>query len=447
MNYSVLSFYSGGVLLAQVGLSDLNSWVEARLAASGSVFVSGALLFCGGLLASLLPCVYPLYPITASIIRNRSEDSHRLLHPLAYYFGLVVVYASFGILAATFGGAFNAVLRLGITNISLSIVFALLALSTAGWLHLPLFQGRQVNVRPGVIGTVFLGGAAGMLSSACVGPVVVSILLQLAAASNDGAMIVNAAMGASQMMAFGMGVGVPFLCIALFGVALPKSGNWMLAVQYSLAAVIGFFAYVYLEKGLSILEFPEPAALTLMTASLVFASLVFWIQPEDTFLEVRIRRSVCTLGLVIAATVIFQTLQPRPALMATSAQMQSPLSAPKTEQDGNLTWYLDEDAAYEHAKREGKNVFIDFYGPWCTNCKAFQQLTLSNQELNDALNKSVLLKIYDRVPLFQTYKHDPRFPELKIGLPFFVITDSNRHLLYKTNDYLKTEEMLLFLNE
>ncbi|MFX8731537.1 thioredoxin domain-containing protein, partial [Acinetobacter baumannii] len=88
----------------------------------------------------------------------------------------------------------------------------------------------------------------------------------------------------------------------------------------------------------------------------------------------------------------------------------------------------------------GQNVFIDFYGPWCSNCKEFQKLTQSNAQLNAALKKATLLKVYDRKPLFRQYKDDSRFPELKIGLPFFVITDSKGNLLYKTNDYLKSDE-------
>jgi thiol:disulfide interchange protein DsbD len=435
-------------VFAQVSLSGLNSWVDARLADSGSMLAFVGLLFLGGLIASLLPCVYPLYPITASIIQKRSPGSSRLLHPTAYYSGLLLVYASFGVIAATTSGAFNAVLRLGITNLAISALFVILALSTAGWLHLSLFQGRSVSVRPGLLGTVVLGGAAGMLSSACVGPVVVSILLRLAATGQDSPTALNALAGAGQMVAFGMGVGLPLFCVAVFGLSLPKSGRWMLGVQYILAGVIGYFAYVYLGKGLAILELPESAAPMLFASAVAFLLLAYVIQSEETFFETRVRRALYSLGLVLSAAVIVRTLQHPPSPMLAEVDRSGATSgAPALEQDGNLTWHLDEDAAYEQAQRDGKNVFIDFYGSWCTNCKAFQKLAHSHQDLNAALGKSVLLKVSDRVPLYQKYKEDPRFPELKIGLPFFVITDPKRHLLYKTNDYQGTDDMLLFLNE
>lgn len=53
----------------------------------------------------------------------------------------------------------------------------------------------------------------------------------------------------------------------------------------------------------------------------------------------------------------------------------------------------------------------------------------------------------DNTTLFEQYHADPRFPELKVGLPFFLITDPKEALLYKTSDFTKTDEMALFLNE
>ena len=439
------SLFGAGLVFGAIRFSDLNSWVESQLASSGNVFVSGLLLFVGGLLASLLPCVYPLYPITVSIIRKRGGDSHRLLHPLAYYCGLLAVYTSFGVIAAISGGAFNEILRLGVTNLAISILFALLALSTAGWLEIPIFQGRDISVRPGPAGTFILGGAAGMLSSACVGPVVVGILLRLASTSHEGSMLTNVIAGGSQMLAFGMGVGLTFLVIALFGVSLPKSGNWMVAVQYLLALGIGYFSYLYLQKGLAILEFPDHTALALTISAITFVAFGYAIQSENVTTAIRVRRAVLALGAVIAGVMINQSLQ----VNSTERRdvIASNQSKPTVENDGNLTWHLDDVAAYEQAQLEGKPVFIDFYGAWCTNCKAFQELTHSNQELNAALQRAVLLKVRDRVPLFKKYVSDERFPELKIGLPFFVITDYKKNLLYKTSDYLKTDEMALFLSE
>jgi thiol:disulfide interchange protein DsbD len=54
--------------------------------------------------------------------------------------------------------------------------------------------------------------------------------------------------------------------------------------------------------------------------------------------------------------------------------------------------------------------------------------------------------VYEGSSTFKKYVSDPRFPELKVGLPFFLITDKDGNLLYKTNDYMKSDEMIMFLS-
>src|SRR5271170_6050763 len=78
-------------------VSSANSWLGSRMT-SGSVSVNSLFyLFLGGLLASLLPCVYPIYPITAALLRSRSGPAQsRWTHPLTYYLGLACIYFVFG---------------------------------------------------------------------------------------------------------------------------------------------------------------------------------------------------------------------------------------------------------------------------------------------------------------------------------------------------------------
>jgi len=71
----------------------------------------------------------------------------------------------------------------------------------------------------------------------------------------------------------------------------------------------------------------------------------------------------------------------------------------------------------------------------------------ASDKLNAALERAVLLKVRDSTALFEEYRRDSRFPELKVGLPFLLVTDANGSLLYKTSDYTKTDEIALFLGE
>ena len=176
-------------------------------------------------------------------------------------------------------------------------------------------------------------------------------------------------------------------------------------------------------------------------ASVIFIFAYYLSQKDELYPHERMKKSLLIFASAAALIILASQIFP-----GTSVKTANEASAKKTtEQIGNLTWYFDKDEAYAEALKTNKNVFIDFHANWCTNCKAFQSLTQSDKELNLALGKSILLKIYDTSPLFEVYKSDKRFPELKIGLPFFIITNAKENLLFKTNDFTQTQNMELFL--
>ena len=51
------------------------------------------------------------------------------------------------------------------------------------------------------------------------------------------------------------------------------------------------------------------------------------------------------------------------------------------------------DSALREAKRQGKPVVIDFGAQWCPWCKRLEAETLSNKEVQKALNSFVALKV------------------------------------------------------
>jgi thiol:disulfide interchange protein DsbD len=424
-----------------------NDWVGRELASStgAQTFLYLAL---GGVLASLLPCVYPLYPITAAILRERESRLGRFAHPTVYYAGLCAMYFAFGLLAALAGGAFNSVLHLPAANLTIGVTMLLLALSTIGLLHFPMFavgDGQGTGLLP----TFVMGLGAGLLSSACVGPIVVSILVQLAAHSGEVSLQATLA-AAFKMFTFGMGLGSPLLAIGLFGISLPRSGRWMLSFQWAFGLLIGYFALGYFVKGLLGLGFSESAAQTILAGAAMLLVAAYMRQPVESSAEQRSKAALMTLLGVMGFFAIGRAML---VADASSVSHAAPaLAASNTtqgafEQKGPFKWHLDKAAAYAEAAQSGRPVFVDFHADWCSNCKAFQERTLADQQFRAALQHAVLLKVYDTSALFSRYRDDPRFPELRVGLPFFLITDAKGELLYKTSDFTKTDEMALFLSD
>ena len=74
---------------------------------------AGALLvFLGGLLTALTPCVYPLIPITVGVFGARPGVGRgkAVLLTSSYVVGMGVVFATLGVVAARTGAAFGQLL-------------------------------------------------------------------------------------------------------------------------------------------------------------------------------------------------------------------------------------------------------------------------------------------------------------------------------------------------
>lgn len=437
---SLLVFLISSSIFAESS-SASDSWFQKiskgiELGISGPEFTVQTvfLLFAGGLLASLLPCVYPLYPITVGIIQARGESAKsKLFHPLVYYSGLSFMYLCFGFLAGLSGGAFNTILRYPATNLALAGIIFLLGLASLGLLHLPIVPPKEVKGGQGWKGTFALGMGAGMLSSPCVGPVVVAILIQVTAGVQS-VTLSSLALSAFKMALFGFGLGLPFLILGVFGLSLPKTGKWTRWMQAILAFFVFYFAWLYYKKAMDSWSVSSEFTFGILAAILGIVGTVFFLQSKKSHKTERMKRALLVAGFVCCTAILIRLVGWGGAGLTPKKDV--------VEEHGNLEWHRLSETAFELAKSEDRLVFADFYADWCSNCKAFEDLTLSDPSLNETLRKAVLLKIRDDDKDFLGYEGDPRFPELKIGLPFFVIFSPEGKVLFKTTNYLNTADMV-----
>jgi thiol:disulfide interchange protein DsbD len=136
-----------------------------------------------------------------------------------------------------------------------------------------------------------------------------------------------------------------------------------------------------------------------------------------------------------------------PQALHSIAQTCIASAASPIEVHENLHWWRDFPLAQQCARAEQRPIFVDFYATWCANCKAFQHLTLSDAQFNGALQKAILVKIYDTDTVFQTMKQDARYPELRgVGgqplLPLFAIYSHEGVLVWKGQDYQAIQTMV-----
>ncbi|HEY5218523.1 MAG TPA: cytochrome c biogenesis protein CcdA, partial [Gemmatimonadaceae bacterium] len=81
---------------------------------SANPFVALPLVFLGGVLTSLTPCIYPMIPITIAIVGGQSADPNAprfrpVFLTLTYVAGLTLVYSTLGLVAGLSGTLFGTV--------------------------------------------------------------------------------------------------------------------------------------------------------------------------------------------------------------------------------------------------------------------------------------------------------------------------------------------------
>ena len=413
-----------------------------------------------GLLSAATPCVYPMIPITARILLGRGGGNAALgrTHAAFYGLGIVTIYALLGFIAAATGGGFNTVMRSPVVILGVAILFAILGLSMLGLfeIQLPAALASRVDSgtskRGGLFGTWLMGVGAGLVVSPCVGPVVVFVLTQIAAqvaaaeASGGGAFATTTPLlyGAYLMAGYGAGLAIPFWLVGLFSArTMARPGGWMVAVRVVLGLVILYFAYDSFLKGMETASVPRDLSRWMVVGVVSIFLAVYWgafrtkIEdgPHAGWQKVRL---ACSIVLLVAGVFFLWTSLSRSGLVGGSgAEAATALASPAGgfEDSHGLRWHRDLAAASAEARERDVPLFVDFYADWCANCKVFAKQAAAAGPLRNALESVVRVKVYDTDAVYKQFVSDARYPELKVGLPFFVILSSGGELLWKGNDY------------
>ncbi len=215
------------------------------------------IVFAGGVLTSLTPCIYPMIPITASIVGGQTAAtageprSRRRAAALtfSYVLGLALVYAALGLFAGLSGTMFGTVssnpwLYFTLANL---LVIAALAMLDVIPVHLPhALAQRAATAGTGgrMAGTFVMGAASGLVAAPCSAPVMVGVLTWV---STTG----SGVLGFIYLFVFSIGMTALLVVVGLFAgtvSALPKAGTWMLWVKRAFAIIMLGVAEYYLIK-------------------------------------------------------------------------------------------------------------------------------------------------------------------------------------------------------
>jgi thiol:disulfide interchange protein len=200
-----------------------------------------------GLLALVMPCTYPMIPITISFFTKQGEARGGKVLPLAIAYGAGII-AIFVLIGVIVGPVIIEFAVHPVTNLLIAVLFIAFSLVLFGvWnLQPPRFLmnlAGKASSQGGFLGVFLMGATLVVTSFTCTAPFVGS-LLSLGASGGD---IGRVALG---MGVFGATMAVPFVLLSLVPGALtsmPKSGEWM----HTIKVFLGFLELAAALKFLS----------------------------------------------------------------------------------------------------------------------------------------------------------------------------------------------------
>lgn len=423
-----------------------------------------------GLGALLMPCVFPMIPLTVSYFTKHAHDRGEALRMASVYgLAIVLIFTGLGVLTALLIGASGAqvIAANPWVNLFIGLIFVVFALSLLGLFELRLpsgfvnFFNRQSHERQGYTGVLFMGTTLTLVSFSCTAPFVGTLL-----AATAGGEWIYPVIG---MLVFSATFAAPFFLFALFPnglTRLPASGQWMNTLKVvfgfiELAAAIKFLSNADLVWGWNIISRPIAIAVTVVILFLTGMYLIgkLKLAHEEATEQIGTLRLVCAIGFFGLSLYMLPGLFGAPlnnldaflpprqgsdvSLVSTFA------STTRQPASGDEAWFEDIDAAYTEAKLASKPVFIDFTGYTCTNCRQMESTVFPHASIARRFDRDyVLLRLYtddlDEGPTLQRFQLELTGT---VALPTYAVVDpASGALIARRSGILSVDDFGQFLD-
>ncbi|MEG3764952.1 protein-disulfide reductase DsbD [Alteromonas sp. 14N.309.X.WAT.G.H12] len=355
-----------------------------------------------GIGLALTPCVYPMYPILASVVVGKEKRSAFQVFKLsmAYVQGMAFVYAAAGVAVALLGLQFQQALQEPYLIGTVAIFFVILAGSQFGFYTIQLparYQTVIHEVNPKQAGGSLLrafvmGALSGLVASPCTTAPLAGVLMYIAQTGDvlDGFL---------SLYLLSIGMGVVLITFALSGSRfLPNRGVWMNVVKELMGFVLLGVAIYFAQRVVSSLF------LDVMLVSFAYAFSAYVVKksydaPPSQFRFIALFAGLAGILLAVhlAASMILDSTTSGARITSgkLEAENASAVSGEKVQPGlfKDVTTLAEIKAEVAQASTEGKPVMLDLYAQWCQACLEFEARTFSQDAVRDVMSRFHLIRV------------------------------------------------------
>lgn len=393
-----------------------------------------------GLIAIVMPCVFPMIPMTVSFfMHGDSNKAKARSRALFFALSIVGIFTALGMLVSIFLGPdfVNWLSTNWLPNILFFLIFMLFAASFFGAFEIVLpswlvnKSDKQAD-KGGYIGAFFMAFTLVLVSFSCTAPFIGNLLVE---AARGG--VLRPIIG---MLGFSIALALPFGFFAFFPSklsSLPKSGGWLNSVKVVFGFIevalgfkflmvadqtyhwglldreiyIAIWIAVFTLQGLYLMgkikfvhdsDLSHISVLRLFFIIVTFTFVVYlipgmfgaplkalagYLPPQET-IDFDINRIVRdNAKQIMQSGVKTGTVSTAPT---ENVKYSDFLHLPH-----GLDGYFDYGQALKAAQAQNKPLFIDFTGHGCVNCREMEQSVWSDPRVLDLLkNEFVVVALY-----------------------------------------------------
>lgn len=367
------------------------------------------LAFGAGLLALLMPCLFPLIPLNVSFFTKHSPTRAKgIFNAIVYGLSIIFIFVVPGyIVTKVFGSdALNALSTSAFFNWLFFIVFIVFAISFFGAFELTL-PSRFVNKidkqsdRGGIIGIFFMAFTLVLVSFSCTGPLLGTLMVEAVYKGGDTALVVG-------LFGFAVALALPFMLFAMFPAwlnTLPKSGGWLGTVKVTfgfieLALAMKFISNIDLAYHWGFLK--RELFIAIWVA--IFAALALYLLGKIRMDKEGENKGIGTLRMMFALTTLSFTVYLSTGLFGGPVSLLAGYLPPAYYTESNteeshcpagFNCFNDLDEGMNFAKQQGKPVMIDFTGFNCANCRQMEDNVFVNPTVKKLISTEyVLISLY-----------------------------------------------------